>query len=150
MAWMAAEVEPDAMDLFGNPARQEVPLPARRESARTARQLTCRVLMQQWYAGDHVTDDVVLLVSELVTNVLQHTGVRVFGLRLRRHNEFLGVEVRDPSRGLPCLMPLAELADEGWGLYMVDRLADRWGVDLLPRGKTVWFEMRIRPAPGQP
>ncbi|MFF4978261.1 ATP-binding protein [Streptomyces sp. NPDC001083] len=146
LAWMAAEVEPDVMDLFGNPALQEVPLPVRREAACTARQLTRRVLIQQWHAGDYVTNDAVLLVSELVANVVQHTGARVLGLRLRRRGEFIRVEVRDPSRALPCLMPLAELADEGWGLYLVNRIADRWGVDLLPRGKTVWFEMRIPPA----
>ncbi|MFD7948227.1 ATP-binding protein, partial [Streptomyces sp. NPDC059744] len=53
------------------------------------------------------------------------------------------IEFRDPSRGLPCLMRVQELDIRGRGLLHVDTLSDRWGVDLLPRGKTTWFEMRI-------
>ncbi len=53
------------------------------------------------------------------------------------------VEVRDPSRGLPCLMPVRETDISGRGLFLVDKLSDRWGVDLLPRGKNTWFEMRV-------
>jgi anti-sigma regulatory factor (Ser/Thr protein kinase) len=34
----------------------------------------------------------------------------------------------------------------GWGLMMVDRLADRWGVE-LGSGTEVWFEMRRVGAP---
>jgi len=26
---------------------------------------------------------------------------------------------------------------------LVDQLSQRWGVDLLPCGKTTWFEMRV-------
>jgi hypothetical protein len=40
-------------------------------------------------------------------------------------------------------MPVRELDVSGRGLFLVDKLADRWGVDLLPRGKTTWFEMRV-------
>ena len=53
------------------------------------------------------------------------------------------MEVRDPSRALPCLLPVSETDVNGRGLLLVSKLADRWGVDLLPRGKTTWFEMRV-------
>ncbi|MFF9221117.1 ATP-binding protein [Streptomyces viridosporus] len=131
-----------ALELFGNPTEAEVPLPSRPESAATARRLTQVVVLRQWGLGARITEDAVLLVSELVGNAVRHTGARVFGLRLRRRRGWIRVEVRDPSRGLPCLMPVQEMDVSGRGLFLVDKLADRWGVDLLPRGKTTWFEMR--------
>ncbi|NJP51790.1 ATP-binding protein [Streptomyces sp. SBST2-5] len=132
-----------ALELFGNPTEQEVPLPSRPESAATARRLVQMVVLRQWGLNARTTEDAVLLVSELVGNAVRHTGARVFGLRLRHRRGWIRVEVRDPSRGLPCLMPVQEMDISGRGLFLVDKLADRWGVDLLPRGKTTWFEMRV-------
>lgn len=132
-----------ALDLFGNPTEAEVPLPSRPESAATARRLTQVVVLRHWGLTPKMTEDAVLLVSELVGNAVRHTGARTFGLRMRRRRGWIRVEVRDPSRGLPCLMPVQELDVSGRGLFLVDKLSDRWGVDLLPRGKTTWFEMRV-------
>jgi anti-sigma regulatory factor (Ser/Thr protein kinase) len=132
-----------ALELFGNPSEAEVPLPSRPESAATARRLTQTVVLRQWALSPRMAEDAVLLVSELVGNAVRHTGARVFGLRMRRRRGWIRIEVRDPSRGLPCLMPVQEMDVSGRGLFLVDKLADRWGVDLLPRGKTTWFEMRV-------
>ena len=132
-----------ALELFGNPTEAEVPLPSRPESAATARRLTQVVVLRQWALTPKMTEDAVLLVSELVGNAVRHTGARVFGLRMRRRRGWIRIEVRDPSRGLPCLMPVQETDISGRGLFLVDKLSDRWGVDLLPRGKTTWFEMRV-------
>ncbi|MFK4099038.1 ATP-binding protein [Streptomyces sp. NPDC019531] len=132
-----------ALELFGNPAEAEVPLPSRPESAAVARRLTQVIVLRQWGLTPKMTEEAVLLVSELVGNAVRHTGARVFGLRMRRRRGWIRIEVRDPSRGLPCLMPVQEMDISGRGLFLVDKLADRWGVDLLPRGKTTWFEMRV-------
>lgn len=132
-----------ALELFGNPTDGEVQLPSRPESAATARRLAQVVVLRQWGLSLKMTEDVVLLVSELVGNAVRHTGARAFGLRMRRRRGWIRVEVRDPSRGLPCLMPVQPLDVSGRGLFLVDRLSDRWGADLLPRGKTTWFEMRV-------
>ncbi|RSS00186.1 ATP-binding protein [Streptomyces sp. WAC04189] len=132
-----------ALELFGNPTEHEVPLPSRPESAATARRLAQVVALRQWQLGPRVTEDTVLLVSELVGNAVRHTGARVFGLHMRRRPGWIRVEVRDPSRGLPCLMPVQDTDISGRGLFLVDKLSDRWGVDLLPRGKTTWFELRV-------
>lgn len=132
-----------ALELYGNPADAEVPLPSRPESAATARRLAQVVVLRHWGLTPRMTEDAVLLVSELVGNAVRHTGARVFGLRMRRRRGMIRVEVRDPSRGLPCLLPVQELDTTGRGLYLIDKLSDRWGVDLLPRGKTTWFEMRV-------
>lgn len=132
-----------ALELFGNPTEAEVPLPSRPESAASARRLAQIVVLRTWRLSPKLTEDVVLLVSEVVGNAVRHTGARVFGLRMRRRPGWIRVEVRDPSRGLPCLMPVQETDVSGRGLFLVDKLSDRWGVDLLPRGKTTWFEMRV-------
>ncbi|MEV6790636.1 ATP-binding protein [Streptomyces sp. NPDC051320] len=132
-----------ALELFGNPAEGEVRLPSRPESAATARRLAQCVLLRQWGLSPQITEHAVLLVSELVGNAVRHTGARVFGLRMLRRRGWIRIEVRDPSRGLPCLMPVRPMDTSGRGLFLVEKLSDRWGVDLLPRGKDTWFEMRI-------
>ncbi|MBL1286124.1 ATP-binding protein [Streptomyces sp. NE06-03E] len=131
-----------ALELFGNPTEGEVRLPSRPESAATARRITSCVMLRQWQLPPQTAEHGVLLVSELVGNAVRHTGARVFGLRMLRRRGWVRIEVRDPSRGLPCLMPVREMDVSGRGLFLVDKLSDRWGVDLLPRGKTTWFEMR--------
>jgi anti-sigma regulatory factor (Ser/Thr protein kinase) len=132
-----------AVDLFGNPAVDEVRLPSRPESAGTARRLAECVVLRDWGLTPQLAEHTVLLVSELVGNALRHTCARTFGLRMLRRRGWIRVEVRDPSRGLPCLMPVADLDTSGRGLMLVDQLSQRWGADLLPRGKTTWFEMRV-------
>ncbi|WP_256355790.1 ATP-binding protein [Streptomyces sp. PKU-EA00015] len=132
-----------ALELYGNPTEEEVRLPSRPESAGIARRLTQCVVLRQWALPAQTCEHAVLLVSELVGNAVRHTGARVFGLRLLRRRGWIRVEVRDPSRGLPCLMPVHDMDTSGRGLFLVDTLSDRWGVDLLPRGKTTWFEMRV-------
>ncbi|MFE2558475.1 ATP-binding protein [Streptomyces sp. NPDC059352] len=133
----------DVLELYGNPAEGDVRLPSRPESAWVARRLTQAVVLRQWGLGAQIAEHAVLLVSELVGNAVRHTGARVFALRMHRRRGWIRIEVRDPSRGLPCLMPVAELDTSGRGLFLVDKLSDRWGVDLAPRGKTTWFEMRV-------
>ncbi|MFH8408629.1 ATP-binding protein [Streptomyces sp. NPDC018019] len=131
------------LELVGDPTLGEVPLPSRPESALAARRLTQSVLLGRWSLSPQLTEHAVLLVSELVGNAVRHTGARTFGLRILRRRGWIRIEVRDPSRGLPCLMPVHEMDISGRGLFLVDKLSDRWGVDLLPRGKTTWFEMRV-------
>ncbi|WSB81504.1 ATP-binding protein [Streptomyces sp. NBC_01186] len=140
-----AESEPLArlLDRTGDPTVREVPLPNLPESARLSRHLTRSVLQLRWALPAHLTEHAVLLVSELVGNAVRHTGAHTIGLRMLRRTGWIRVEVRDPSRGLPCLLPVGELDTSGRGLFLVDTLSDRWGVDLLPRGKTTWFEMRF-------
>ncbi|MFH8631237.1 ATP-binding protein [Streptomyces lydicus] len=132
-----------AVDLVGDPTLGEVRLPSRPQSAGIARRLTAAVLLRQWSLTPQLAEHAVLLVSELVGNAVRHTGARTFGLRMLRRRGWIRIEVRDPSRGLPCLMPVQAMDTSGRGLFLVDKLSDRWGVDLLPRGKTTWFEMRI-------
>ncbi|AXI81562.1 ATP-binding protein [Peterkaempfera bronchialis] len=136
------ELEVAFFDRLAAPAVDEVRLPARPESAAEARRLTLSVLelwglVQQREAAEQ-------LVGELVANAVKHTGGRTVGLRFVRRPGWLRVEVRDPSRALPCLIRVEPAADSGRGLHLVETLSDRWGADLLSRGKSVWFELRVR------
>ncbi|WP_244174418.1 ATP-binding protein, partial [Streptomyces murinus] len=48
----------------------------------------------------------------------------------------------DPDpRGMPTVLSAAETAECGRGLVLVAALAERWGVERGPGGKTVWCEV---------
>jgi anti-sigma regulatory factor (Ser/Thr protein kinase) len=92
--------------------------------------------------------DVRLLVSELVTNSVRHAGLGsqdTIRLEVSVTDTALRVEVRDPGDGFMPRTPAPD-ADRtgGWGLYLVEQLADRWGVDTRS-GTRVWFEVDRRP-----
>lgn len=94
-----------------------------------------------------VLDDATLLVSELVTNAVRHalrTGVPEVELRIGNERDRIRVVVSDPGDGF-VVQPRLPTASEssGWGLYLVDRIADRWGVVTRDRNE-VWFEIDVR------
>jgi anti-sigma regulatory factor (Ser/Thr protein kinase) len=98
--------------------------------------------------------DARLLVSELVTNSIRHAGLRAGKRVLLRawvHDSMIRIEVEDPGRGFE-LRPRSpdERQEAGWGLFLVGRLADRWGIE--SDGSTrVWFEIdRSRTTAGAP
>ncbi|GAA2751799.1 hypothetical protein GCM10010440_65450 [Kitasatospora cinereorecta] len=140
----AAEMERDYTALLRDPAvPREVPLPSRPESAGVARRVVLAVL-RLWGLQQHL-EAAELLTGEIVANAVRHAGGRMVGLRLHRRPGWIRVEVRDSSRALPCLILANEAGYEsGNGLRIVDAVADRWGADLLPRGKGVWFELKVR------
>ncbi|MEZ0090605.1 ATP-binding protein [Streptacidiphilus sp. EB129] len=144
---LSASPEELELALFGqlvDPATDEVRLPAGPESPARARRLI-RSALESWGLGG-LGETAEQLVSELVANVVRHTGGRSFGMRLVRRSGVVRFEVRDPSRALPCLIVGEPEDDAGRGLQLVNLLADRWGVDLMSRGKAVWFELRAREA----
>ena len=89
-----------------------------------------------------ILDDARLLVSELVTNSVRHAGVRDrVGLEVVSRPDHVRVEVIDYGTGFePRPRTPDQEVDSGWGLHLVERIADRWGVDGT-RGKRVWFEI---------
>jgi two-component sensor histidine kinase len=88
-----------------------------------------------------LSQSVRLLVSELVTNSVKHAGAGP--------DQFIEVELTSSSRGVR-----VEVADRGpgfdpsgarrepggFGLLLVEQIADRWGVD-FDNGSRVWFEI---------
>jgi anti-sigma regulatory factor (Ser/Thr protein kinase) len=89
-------------------------------------------------------EDARLLVSELVTNSIRHAGLRAGQrvlLRARVDGAIVRIEVENPGRGFE-LRPRSpdQERGSGWGLFLVGRLADRWGIE--GGGSTrVWFEI---------
>jgi anti-sigma regulatory factor (Ser/Thr protein kinase) len=89
-----------------------------------------------------IADSVRLLTTELVTNTFRHGGASreaVIELEVRTSPRGVRVEVDD---GGPGFEPrLREPSHEGgFGLLLVERMADRWGVD-RERPSRVWFEV---------
>jgi anti-sigma regulatory factor (Ser/Thr protein kinase) len=93
---------------------------------------------------EDVMADVRLLVSELVTNSVRHSDMApgdTVGLDVTLDASAIRVEVTDTGAGFePAPRKPGQSKAGGWGLFLVDRLADRWGV-ARNRGTHVWFEI---------
>jgi anti-sigma regulatory factor (Ser/Thr protein kinase) len=87
-----------------------------------------------------------LLLSELVTNAIQYGGAgpqETVQVRLASSSDRVRVEVFDPgSNGLG---PRERVTSGGgYGLLLVDRLADDWGrEDTGSGGMLAWFELSL-------
>jgi anti-sigma regulatory factor (Ser/Thr protein kinase) len=88
--------------------------------------------------------DVRLLVSELVTNAVQHAQVGPddsINLKLALSDEIIRVEIEDHGPGFePPVDTGGSERDRGWGLFFVSQLASRWGVESGAHS-CVWFEI---------
>ncbi|MFF7645470.1 ATP-binding protein [Streptomyces canus] len=118
--------------------------------ARLARLLATEQL-REWGLPLHPAEHI---VAELAVNAATHGRVpgRDFRLTLYVVGDTLRIEVTD-TRGdrLPHTELPAPDAESGRGLVLVAALADRWGVAPGPRPrKTVWAEIGLSPAPGNP
>ena len=149
--------------------RASATLPADPRSTARAREFVAEQCTR-WRLGG-VCEDVVLPVSELVTNALIHgRSDTVVTISLTR--TFLEVAVSDRNPRRPVARPVRrnlladiddvaarlsylpqDLRDEvlevggagaitaGCGLHIVDAVADEWGVSELSTGKAVWFRV---------
>jgi anti-sigma regulatory factor (Ser/Thr protein kinase) len=95
-------------------------------------------------ADPEALDDLRLLLSEVVTNAVRHSGAPAgarIELAVSVMHGCVRAEVTDPGHGFdPSPRDMPKLEAGGWGLHLVDRIADRWGVN---RGQSVrvWFEI---------
>jgi anti-sigma regulatory factor (Ser/Thr protein kinase) len=77
------------------------------------------------------------VVSELATNAALHAHSE-YTVHLRLDADSLLVEVSDASHVRPQQRHYAADATTGRGLMLVEALAEDWGVQASPTGKTVW------------
>jgi anti-sigma regulatory factor (Ser/Thr protein kinase) len=102
-----------------------------------------------WLGDDHpAIDDVVLAVSELVTNALRHTAASPYdliGVTLAATDEMIYLDVRDPGSAFsgPHIR-LEPDAEDGRGLLIIREISEDWGVREHGRrlGRSVWCAIR--------
>jgi PAS domain S-box-containing protein len=81
-----------------------------------------------------------LLVSELLTNAMRHTGEPI-GLRLNHTEHEIIAEISDDHPQLPRRTLPAPADEDGRGLTLVEALANRWGSLPANGSKIVWFAL---------
>jgi len=112
------------------------------ESAGRARR-AARTMLTDWRL-ERLVEDVDLVVSELVTNALLHSGDLGTGsacpirFELDLRDGTLTCRVVDSSPLPPRPEEAADTAESGRGLILVDALAAAWDWEDLPDGKAVW------------
>lgn len=99
------------------------------------------------HGAEPLIDTAELLVSELVTNAIRYSEGQVL-VRMRWADGLLRVTVRDTSYRPPVAAdaPVGAHHTRGRGLFLVRRLAHRWGhYDFAQStgGKAVWFELAV-------
>jgi anti-sigma regulatory factor (Ser/Thr protein kinase) len=92
--------------------------------------------------GEELTGTLQLLVTELVTNAILHSGApgTPVVLRVEARPGRLRVEVHDRGPGFEMHKPKPRGSRGGFGLFLVERMASRWGVH-RDQSTYVWFEL---------
>lgn len=97
---------------------------------------------------DEVVDDLLLVVSELVTNAVRH-GAPPVRLEVLADADVVRIAVGDGDPGLPLPREVDDDAEGGRGMVLVELLAREHGVREQPPGKTVWASV-TRPGGERP
>ena len=113
----------------------DLTLPAEPSTPRLA-----RTAVAEHYSGHLRCGDILVCVSEAVTNAVLHAGTPV-RLVVRETARLLRIEVTDADPTLPVARDPDPATPTGRGLLLIDRLTLRWGIESRRDGKTVWFEM---------
>jgi two-component sensor histidine kinase len=94
--------------------------------------------------GDETAQIVGLIFTELVTNAIVHGELRPddrISVTLQIGPQGIRGSVRDPGIGFEISDPPEPRADGGFGLFIVQRIARRWGVERADGATEVWFEL---------
>ncbi|MEO3977452.1 ATP-binding protein [Streptomyces sp. CAU 1734] len=127
-------------------------MPATPESTRALRHFA-RAVARRWRLRDECDEALSVIVTELVGNVVLHSGSSWVALAIKRHGDVLTAEVRDGGhwkhRAGPRREPLDAHAECGRGLRLVDAFASRTVTRREPVGSVVAAEFLLAPdAPG--
>lgn len=91
-------------------------------------------------AFPQLVDDALLLVSEVVTNAVEH-GRAPVRLSVDCDPDGITVAVEDGSPTLPRTRRIDRRRHSGRGLVLVQSIAAEWGVRRTGNGKQVWFRL---------
>jgi anti-sigma regulatory factor (Ser/Thr protein kinase) len=125
----------------------EIELPRAADSSRLARTFLAK-LMADWHRPEDL-DAAMVCVAELVANAIRHAD-GLPRLVVTGVDGVLRCEVYDADASRLALPDQALEAEAGRGLLLVARLAAAWGVETVPSGKWVWFELRACPPASSP
>ncbi|MCX2971133.1 MULTISPECIES: ATP-binding protein [Streptomyces] len=104
-----------------------------------------RAALHTW-GLDGLTDRAALVVSELVTNSIQHSGRRMVRVSITLpQRDQVRISVSDKSSELPVRQAPDGQAESGRGLLLVDALADRWETEERNWGKVIRAELHAAP-----
>jgi two-component sensor histidine kinase len=98
------------------------------------------------------SDAAELLVAELVTASVKHAmahGLGSIDVELHAEDGVVRLDVSDPARGVKPNVPEAPDEVTGFGFYLVDKMADRWGVTDAAH-PALWFELDVYALPDLP
>ena len=95
-------------------------------------------------APPDVADAVAVMTSELATNSVRHAESE-FEVGIDRTPDAIRIEVTDAGPGSPVVRSPDPAGPSGRGLYIVEQLADEWGVRRADGTgeKTVWFTVAL-------
>ncbi len=133
----------DHRDAAGHDARTAViRLRPRPGSAASARYFASAVL-SAWRVPRQTQEDVLLAVSELVTNAVEHGDGDVL-VEVVCQGSCLRVQVTDHGLGgNPALVPFTEESPRSRGLAIVAAVSQRWGHEACDAGLRVWAEFPL-------
>ncbi|MEV7964635.1 ATP-binding protein [Sphaerisporangium sp. NPDC088356] len=96
--------------------------------------------------GHPALDDVTLLVSELTTNAVLHSDSRDGGpvsITLLECDQAIRLTVRDAGSDSRPRVSGDLCGEGGRGLFLVEEISQRWGVDEDETGRVVWCEVKV-------
>jgi len=131
----------------------DVRLPCDARAPSAARIVVAQGLRDRVAAG--ALDSTLLLVSELVTNSVRHSGAGsedAVIVRVQFTDTMLRLEVEDAGRGGGVIAPRPPdpEAGGGFGLQLVQTLSERWGHERLSAGGTLVWAQLARTTPSAP
>jgi anti-anti-sigma factor len=101
-----------------------------------------RTAIGELVGEDPRREDLLLCVSEVVTNAVLHAGT-ASQLRVRTNRTRILVEVTDRNPAMPLRRQHDLQAPTGRGLLLLDALTETWGTKPIEGGKIVWFELEL-------
>jgi anti-sigma regulatory factor (Ser/Thr protein kinase) len=101
-----------------------------------------RERLEDWRCSG-VIDDAELVMSEILTNAIRHTGCEQTTVRIDVAGDAVAVVVSDPGDRVPRRVDNGPDSPTGRGLAVVEAVAEHWGSEQNLWGKDVWAVLRI-------
>jgi anti-sigma regulatory factor (Ser/Thr protein kinase) len=125
------------------PQRHSFAVPAGRDAPSAVRKA---LRERAGHLARPLRDDLLLLLSELVTNAVRHSGAAAgaaIQIELREKRDCVHVVVTDAGAGFerPRRLEPDLSRTGGLGLVLVDRLSRSWGTRRTAKGSVVWFNL---------